>query len=126
MASASFSHFSTFRGPEKIPNSKTLISSSRSHSYPLLVSSPFAHFRSHHHHQISRSLSASVSTQQQIRTSSDDLVSSILSKFLELVEAIRVAKEVKHPFRNLLKRRNRLQLIIAMVMLVSLPHKSLP
>lgn len=35
-------------------------------------------------------------------------------EYLELVEASRVAKEVKHPFRNLLKRRNRPQLIIAM------------
>ncbi|KAF8388027.1 hypothetical protein HHK36_026693 [Tetracentron sinense] len=37
-------------------------------------------------------------------------------EFLELVEASRVAKEVKHPFRNLLKRRNRPQLIIAMAL----------
>eukprot|EP00262_Sarcandra_glabra_P007800 TRINITY_DN20771_c0_g1_i1.p1 TRINITY_DN20771_c0_g1~~TRINITY_DN20771_c0_g1_i1.p1 ORF type:complete len:525 (-),score=34.53 TRINITY_DN20771_c0_g1_i1:128-1702(-) len=34
-------------------------------------------------------------------------------EFLELVEASRIAKEVKHPFRNLLKRRNRPQLVIA-------------
>ncbi|GMY27458.1 sugar transport protein 13 [Fagus crenata] len=34
-------------------------------------------------------------------------------EYLELVEASRIAKEVKHPFRNLLKRRNRPQLIIA-------------
>ncbi|XP_059457975.1 sugar transport protein 13-like [Corylus avellana] len=38
---------------------------------------------------------------------------NIEPEFLELVEASRVAKEVKHPFRNLLKRRNRPQLIIA-------------
>ncbi|KAL6293392.1 hypothetical protein ACE6H2_001534 [Prunus campanulata] len=37
-------------------------------------------------------------------------------EFLELVEASRIAKEVKHPFRNLLKRRNRPQLIIAVSM----------
>ncbi|XP_021834368.1 sugar transport protein 13-like [Prunus avium] len=37
-------------------------------------------------------------------------------EFLELVEASRIAKEVKHPFRNLLKRRNRPQLIIAVAM----------
>lgn len=37
-------------------------------------------------------------------------------EFLELVEASRVAKEVKHPFRNLLKRKNRPQLIIAMAL----------
>ncbi|XP_058073701.1 sugar transport protein 13 [Magnolia sinica] len=37
-------------------------------------------------------------------------------EYLELVEASRVAKEVKHPFRNLLKRRNRPQLIIAVAM----------
>ncbi|XXG48538.1 hypothetical protein AAC387_Pa02g2960 [Persea americana] len=37
-------------------------------------------------------------------------------EFLELIEASRVAKEVKHPFRNLLKRRNRPQLVIAIVM----------
>ncbi|XP_058113567.1 probable plastid-lipid-associated protein 8, chloroplastic [Magnolia sinica] len=90
MASASFSHFSTFRGPEKIPNSKTLISSSRSPSYPLLVSSPLTHLRSHHHHQISRSLSASVSTQQQI---SDDLVSSILSKVTDTDRGVLLTKD---------------------------------
>ncbi|GFZ14134.1 major facilitator superfamily protein [Actinidia rufa] len=37
-------------------------------------------------------------------------------EFLELVEASRVAKQVKHPFRNLLKRRNRPQLVIAMAL----------
>lgn len=40
-------------------------------------------------------------------------------EFLELVEASRIAKEVKHPFRNLLKRRNRPQLIIAVALQVS-------
>lgn len=40
-------------------------------------------------------------------------------EFLELVEASRVAKEVKHPFRNLLKRRNRPQLVIAVALQVS-------
>ncbi|XP_059632524.1 sugar transport protein 13-like [Cornus florida] len=34
-------------------------------------------------------------------------------EFLELVEASRVAKKVKHPFKNLLMRRNRPQLVIA-------------
>lgn len=37
-------------------------------------------------------------------------------EFLELVEASRVAKLVKHPFRNLLQRRNRPQLIIAVAL----------
>ncbi|TYJ20036.1 hypothetical protein E1A91_A09G233300v1 [Gossypium mustelinum] len=37
-------------------------------------------------------------------------------EFLELVEASRIAKEVKHPFRNLLKRRNRPQLVIAVAL----------
>ncbi|KAL3812642.1 hypothetical protein ACJIZ3_013910 [Penstemon smallii] len=37
-------------------------------------------------------------------------------EFLEIVEATRMAKEVKHPFRNLLKRRNRPQLIIAVAL----------
>ncbi|XP_042512774.1 sugar transport protein 13-like [Macadamia integrifolia] len=37
-------------------------------------------------------------------------------EFLELVEASRVAKLVKHPFRNLLERRNRPQLIIAVAL----------
>ncbi|CAK9318624.1 unnamed protein product [Citrullus colocynthis] len=37
-------------------------------------------------------------------------------EFLELVEASRVAREIKHPFRNLLKRRNRPQLIIAVAL----------
>ncbi|XP_043707405.1 sugar transport protein 13-like isoform X2 [Telopea speciosissima] len=39
-------------------------------------------------------------------------------EFLELVEASRVAKQVKHPFKNLLKRRNRPQLIIAIALQV--------
>ncbi|XP_077210275.1 sugar transport protein MST4-like [Tasmannia lanceolata] len=34
-------------------------------------------------------------------------------EYNELLEASRIAKEVKHPFRNLLKRRNRPQLVIA-------------
>ncbi|KAI3859169.1 hypothetical protein MKW92_047165 [Papaver armeniacum] len=34
-------------------------------------------------------------------------------EYLELVEASRISQEIKHPFRNLLKRRNRPQLIIA-------------
>ncbi|KAJ7980065.1 Sugar transport protein [Quillaja saponaria] len=38
---------------------------------------------------------------------------NIEPEYLELVEASRIAKEVKHPFRNLLKRRNRPQLVIA-------------
>ncbi|QCD91858.1 sugar transport protein 13 [Vigna unguiculata] len=37
-------------------------------------------------------------------------------EFLELVEASRVAKEVKHPFRNLLKRKNRPQLVISIAL----------
>ena len=37
-------------------------------------------------------------------------------EYLELVEASRVAKAVKHPFRNLLKSRNRPQLIIAVAL----------
>ncbi|XP_054794719.1 sugar transport protein 13-like isoform X2 [Prosopis cineraria] len=37
-------------------------------------------------------------------------------EFLELVEASRIAQEVKHPFRNLLKRRNRPQLVIAIAL----------
>lgn len=37
-------------------------------------------------------------------------------EFLELVEASRIAKEVKHPFRNLLMRRNRPQLVIAVAL----------
>ncbi|XP_042516146.1 sugar transport protein 13-like [Macadamia integrifolia] len=39
-------------------------------------------------------------------------------EFLELVEASRIAKEVKHPFRNLLRRRNRPQLVIAVLLQV--------
>ncbi|KAL6497790.1 Sugar transport protein 13 [Orobanche hederae] len=37
-------------------------------------------------------------------------------EFLELVEASRVAKQVKHPFKNLLMRKNRPQLIIALAL----------
>ncbi|KAK7837002.1 sugar transport protein 13 [Quercus suber] len=39
-------------------------------------------------------------------------------EYLELVEASRVAKAVKHPFRNLLQRKNRPQLIIAVALQV--------
>ncbi|XWS54000.1 hypothetical protein CRYUN_Cryun10bG0050100 [Craigia yunnanensis] len=41
---------------------------------------------------------------------------NIEPEFLELVEASRVAKQVKHPFRNLLQRRNRPQLVIAVAL----------
>ncbi|CAA3007792.1 sugar transport 13-like [Olea europaea subsp. europaea] len=41
---------------------------------------------------------------------------NIEPEFLELVEASRVAKQVKHPFRNLLMRRNRPQLVIAVAL----------
>uniref|UniRef100_A0A7N1A865 Major facilitator superfamily (MFS) profile domain-containing protein n=1 Tax=Kalanchoe fedtschenkoi TaxID=63787 RepID=A0A7N1A865_KALFE len=41
---------------------------------------------------------------------------NIEPEFLELVEASRIAKEVKHPFRNLLLRKNRPQLIIAVAL----------
>ncbi|KAF2576001.1 hypothetical protein F2Q70_00000373 [Brassica cretica] len=37
-------------------------------------------------------------------------------EFADLLEASRLAKEVKHPFRNLLQRRNRPQLIIAVAL----------
>ncbi|CAD6202690.1 unnamed protein product [Miscanthus lutarioriparius] len=37
-------------------------------------------------------------------------------EFNEIVEASRVAQEVKHPFRNLLQRRNRPQLVIAVLL----------
>ncbi|TKY51134.1 Sugar transport protein 13 [Spatholobus suberectus] len=45
-------------------------------------------------------------------------VDNIEPEFLELVNASRVAKEVKHPFRNILKRRNRPQLIISIALQV--------
>ncbi|XP_004511353.1 sugar transport protein 13 [Cicer arietinum] len=41
---------------------------------------------------------------------------NIEPEFLELVEASRIAKEVKHPFRNLLKRKNRPQLVISIAL----------
>ncbi|CAN6290204.1 unnamed protein product [Urochloa humidicola] len=37
-------------------------------------------------------------------------------EFNEIVEASRIAQEVKHPFRNLLQRRNRPQLVIAVIL----------
>ncbi|PNX58053.1 sugar transport protein 13-like, partial [Trifolium pratense] len=37
-------------------------------------------------------------------------------EFLELVEASRIAQEVKHPFRNLRKRKNRPQLVISVAL----------
>ena len=45
---------------------------------------------------------------------------NIEPEYLELVEASRVAKEVKHPFRNLLQRRNRPQLVIAVALQVGI------
>nr|GFB38048.1 sugar transport protein 13-like [Tanacetum cinerariifolium] len=36
---------------------------------------------------------------------------NIKPEYLELVEASRIAMEVKHPFRNLLQRKNRPQLV---------------
>lgn len=41
-------------------------------------------------------------------------------EFADLLEASRLAKEVKHPFRNLLQRRNRPQLVIAVALQVSI------
>ncbi|XP_050219263.1 sugar transport protein 13 [Mercurialis annua] len=41
---------------------------------------------------------------------------NIEPEFLELVEASRAAKAVKHPFKNLMKRRNRPQLVIAVAL----------
>ncbi|KAH0467165.1 hypothetical protein IEQ34_004403 [Dendrobium chrysotoxum] len=38
------------------------------------------------------------------------------AEFEEIVQASHAARQVKHPFRNLLKRRNRPQLVIAIVM----------
>jgi len=43
---------------------------------------------------------------------------NIEPEFCDIVEASRISKEVKHPFRSLLKRRNRPQLIIAIFMQV--------
>lgn len=50
---------------------------------------------------------------------------NIEPEFLELVEASRIAQEVKHPFRNLMMRRNRPQLVIAIAMQVSLLFQTL-
>ncbi|XP_020246666.1 sugar transport protein 13 [Asparagus officinalis] len=38
------------------------------------------------------------------------------AEFNEIVEASQIAQQVKHPFRNLLKRRNRPQLVIAVML----------
>ncbi|XP_059446905.1 sugar transport protein 13-like [Corylus avellana] len=43
-------------------------------------------------------------------------VENVEPEFSELVEASRVAKEVKHPFRNIMMRHNRPQLVIAIFM----------
>ena len=45
---------------------------------------------------------------------------NIEPEYEELLEASRVAKQVKHPFRNLLMRRNRPQLVIAVALQVRL------
>ena len=46
-------------------------------------------------------------------------VENVEPEFLELVDASRVAKEVKHPFKNLMMKKNRPQLVIAICMQVS-------
>ncbi|KAG5152935.1 hypothetical protein JHK84_029407 [Glycine max] len=43
-------------------------------------------------------------------------IDNIEPEFLELLHASRVAKEVKHPFRNILKRKNRPQLVICIAL----------
>ncbi|CAI9118516.1 OLC1v1020098C1 [Oldenlandia corymbosa var. corymbosa] len=43
-------------------------------------------------------------------------IDNVEPEFEELVEASRIAKQVKHPFRNLLMRRNRPQLVIAVAL----------
>ncbi|GMY27457.1 sugar transport protein 13 [Fagus crenata] len=43
-------------------------------------------------------------------------VENVEPEFLELVDASRVAKEVKHPFKNLMMKKNRPQLVIAICM----------
>ncbi|CAJ1977235.1 unnamed protein product [Sphenostylis stenocarpa] len=45
-------------------------------------------------------------------------IDNIEPEFLALVDASTVAKEVKHPFRNILKRRNRPQLLISIALQV--------
>lgn len=46
-------------------------------------------------------------------------IDNIEPEFLELLEASHVAKGVKHPFRNILKGRNRPQLVISIALQVS-------
>lgn len=46
-------------------------------------------------------------------------IENIEPEFLALVDACTVAKEIKHPFRNILKRSNRPQLLISIVLHVS-------
>ncbi|XP_010546806.1 PREDICTED: sugar transport protein 13 [Tarenaya hassleriana] len=41
---------------------------------------------------------------------------NVEAEFADLLQASRLAKEVKHPFRNLLRRRNRPQLVIAVAL----------
>ncbi|KAL6013045.1 putative plastid-lipid-associated protein 8, chloroplastic [Asimina triloba] len=93
MASAAFPLFSAVRGPEKAPTSKTLISTSRFPLNPRLISFPCA--LHHRHRKISRKLLAWVSTQEETRTSADDLVSSILSKVTGTDRGVLLTKD-KH------------------------------
>jgi len=44
------------------------------------------------------------------------------AEFDEIVEASHMAQQVKHPFRNLLKRRNRPQLVIAVLLQVYIKY----
>lgn len=46
-------------------------------------------------------------------------VDNVEAEFEDILKASKVAKQVKHPFRNLLKRHNRPPLIIAIMMQVT-------
>ncbi|XP_077238515.1 plastid-lipid associated protein PAP / fibrillin family protein [Tasmannia lanceolata] len=83
---SSLTLFSTFRGPE-IPKSKTLIFSPKFSKNNFMFSLPL--FQSHHGRF---KICASIST-QQIRTSPEDLVSSILSKVKETDRGVLLTKE---------------------------------
>ncbi|OVA15751.1 Plastid lipid-associated protein/fibrillin conserved domain [Macleaya cordata] len=82
MAATSLGRFSTFKGPE-IPKSKTLISSPKRYNLPLTVSfPPQSHSQSHKKKRTTLRIAAtSISTtSEEVRTSPDDLVATILSK----------------------------------------------
>ncbi|MCL7035356.1 hypothetical protein MKW94_016431 [Papaver nudicaule] len=92
MASSS-SLFSSIRGPD-VPNSKTLVSNSKSYQRSFINVSFPLHSQSYQKKKQNKlRASASISMTEDIRTSPDDLVASILSKVTGTDRGVSLTKE---------------------------------